>query len=104
MSGYKIKKGDKVVVLAGRDKDQKGEVVKVVTAKDRVVVKGVNIAKKHTRQSATQSGGIVEKEVSVHISNVALLDPKEEVKTRVGYKFLENGEKVRISKKTGEVI
>ena len=100
----KIKKGDKVVVLAGRDKGKKGEVIEVRPADDRVVVRGVNIVKRHTRQSAKTQGGIVEQEAALHVSNVAHADPKSGKPTRVGFKTLEDGRKVRVAKASGEVI
>jgi large subunit ribosomal protein L24 len=100
----KIKKGDQVVVLAGRDKGRKGEVIEVRPADDRVVVRGVNIVKRHTRQSAKSQGGIVEQEAALHVSNVAHADPKSGKPTRVGFKTLEDGRKVRVAKASGEVI
>ncbi len=100
----KIKKGDQVVVLAGRDKGKKGEVIEVRPADDRVVVRGVNIVKRHTRQSAKTQGGIVEQEAALHVSNVAHVDPKSGQPTRVGFKTLEDGRKVRVAKASGEVI
>ncbi|MBW8727140.1 MAG: 50S ribosomal protein L24 [Inquilinus limosus] len=100
----KIKKGDQVVVLAGRDKGKKGEVIEVRPADDRVVVRGVNIVKRHTRQSAKTQGGIVEQEAALHVSNVAHADPKSGKPTRVGFKTLEDGRKVRVAKASGEVI
>jgi large subunit ribosomal protein L24 len=100
----KIKKGDKVVVITGRDKGKSGEVLRVLRADDRVVVQGVNMIKRHTRPSAGQAGGIVEKEAAVHISNVAHIDPKSNKPTRVGYKVLADGRKVRFAKRSGEVL
>jgi large subunit ribosomal protein L24 len=104
MAKLKIKKGDKVVVLAGRDKGKSGEVLRVLVADERVVVQGVNMVKRHTRQSPGQQGGIVEKEAAIHISNVAHIDPKSNKPTRVGYKFLGDGRKVRFAKRSGEVL
>ncbi|HEY9347549.1 MAG TPA: 50S ribosomal protein L24 [Inquilinus sp.] len=104
MMAAKIKKGDQVVVLAGRDKGKKGEVIEVRPADDRVVVRGVNIVKRHTRQSAKTQGGIVEQEAALHVSNVAHADPKSGKPTRVGFKTLEDGRKVRVAKASGEVI
>jgi len=101
---FKIKKGDKVVVITGRDKGKSGEVLKVLRDEDRVLVQGVHMVKRHTRPSAGQSGGIVEKEAPIHISNVAHLDPKSNKPTRVGYKTLEDGRKVRVAKRSGEVL
>ncbi|WP_306016518.1 50S ribosomal protein L24 [Oceanicaulis sp. MMSF_3324] len=99
----KIKKGDKVIVLTGRDKGKTGEVTQVLPKEDRVVVSGVNVVKRHQRPSQTTPGGIVEKNASIHVSNVALADPKTGEATRVGFK-VEDGKKVRVAKKSGEVI
>ncbi|ABI66076.1 MULTISPECIES: 50S ribosomal protein L24 [Maricaulis] len=99
----KIKKGDKVVILAGRDKGKTGEVTKVLPTEDRVVVAGVNVVKRHTRATQTEQGGIIEKEASIHVSNVAVADPKTGEATRVGFKT-EDGKKVRVAKSSGEVI
>ena len=101
---FKIKKGDEVVVVTGREKGKSGQVLEVRRAEDRVVVQGVNMVKRHQRPSQTQPGGIVEKEAPLHISNVAHIDPKDKKPTRVGYKFLENGRKVRFARRSGEVI
>ena len=101
---FKIKKGDKVVVLTGRDKGKSGEVLRVVREEDRVLVQGVNMMKRHTRPAAGQPGGIIEKEATIHISNVAHIDPKSNEPTRVGYKILEDGRKVRFAKRSGEVL
>jgi large subunit ribosomal protein L24 len=100
----KIKKGDKVVVITGRDKGKSGEVLRVLRADSRVVVQGVNIIKRHTRPSPGNTGGIVEKEAAIHVSNVAHVDPKSNQPTRVGYKLLEDGRKVRYAKRSGEVL
>ena len=100
----RIKKGDEVIVISGRDKGKKGSVLKVLTGKDRVFVQGVHMAKRHQRQTQTEQGGIVEKEISIHISNVALLDPDGGDATRVGFRSLEDGRKVRFAKRSGEVI
>lgn len=100
----KIKKGDKVVILAGRDKGKTGEVTKVVPAEDKVFVAGVNVVKRHTRPTQTDQGGIKEKEAAIHVSNVALADPKTGEPTRVGFKTLDDGRKVRVAKASGEVI
>ena len=104
MPKLKIKKGDKVVVLTGKDKGKHGEVVKVLPAENRAVVNGVNIARRHQKQNANQEGGIVAKEAAIHISNLALEDPKDGEPTRVGYKFLADGRKVRFAKRSGELI
>ncbi len=100
----KIKKGDTVIVNTGKDKGKKGEVLKILTAKSRVIVQGVNVVKKHQRPTQTSGGGIEEKELSIHISNVSLADPKTNKPTRVGYKTLKNGSKVRFAKASGETI
>jgi large subunit ribosomal protein L24 len=100
----KIKKGDKVVVTTGKDKGREGEVISVIPAENRAVVRGVNVAKRHQRQTAAQEGGIISKEMPVHVSNLALRDPKDGKPTRVGYKILADGKKVRVAKRSGEVI
>ena len=99
----KIKKGDKVIVLAGKDRGAEGEVVEVMPKDDRVVVRGVNLIKKHQRQTQTEQGGIITREAPIHISNVALKDPSTGKPTRVGFK-VEDGKKVRIAKASGEVL
>ena len=104
MAGLKIKTKDKVVVIAGRDKGKTGEVLKVLAKDERVVVRGVNMVSKHERQSAKTQGGIKEIEAPIHVSNVAHADPKTGKPTRVGYKFLGDGRKVRVAKRSGEVI
>jgi len=101
---FKIKKGDKVVVLAGREKGKRGEVLRVDRARRRVLVQGVNMVKRHMRPSQTNPGGIQEMEALLAISNVALQDPKDSKPTRVGYKFLDDGRKVRYAKRSGEII
>ena len=101
---FKIKKGDKVVVLAGRDKGKSGEVLRVLRADERVVVQGVNMVKRHTSPRPGEPGGIVEKELTIHISNVAHIDPASGKPTRVGYKTLEDGRKVRVARRSGEVL
>ncbi len=100
----KVRKGDRVIVRTGRDKGKTGEILRVLVKRDRVIVQGVNMVKRHTRPSQASAGGIVEKEASIHISNVAHIDPKTSEPTRVGYKFLEDGRKVRYAKRSGEVI
>ncbi len=100
----KIRKGDTVTVLTGRDKGKKGSVLKVLRSKDRVIVQGVNMVKRHYRGGQGQPPGIVDKEASIHVSNVALLDPKDDKPTRVTFKVLEGGRKVRVAKRSGEVI
>jgi len=104
---FKIKKGDTVMVLTGRDKGKVGEVLRVYREDDRVLVQGVNIVKRHTRQSQTEQGGIIDKEAPIHISNVAMRDPKElktDQPTKIGFKFLDDGRKVRVARRSGEVI
>jgi len=101
---FRIKKGDRVVVTTGRDKGKKGEVVQVLRDTNRAIVRGVNLVQRHTRQSTTNEGGIISKEASIHLSNIALADPKTDGPTRVGYKTLADGRKVRFAKKSGEVI
>ncbi len=104
MKKFKIKVGDTVRVMSGRDRDKEGKVLKIIKDKDRVVVEGVNIIQKRVKPSAENpQGGIVEKEAPIHISNVMLVDPKTGAPTRVGYRF-ENGKKVRYAKKSGEQI
>ena len=92
------------MVTTGRDKGKSGEVLKVFPKRQRAIVQGVNKVKRHTRPSNTQTGGIIEKEATIHVSNLAHLDPKDDTPTRVGYKFLEDGRKVRYAKRSGEVI
>ncbi|MFO0389337.1 MAG: 50S ribosomal protein L24 [Alphaproteobacteria bacterium] len=101
---FKVKKGDEVIVIAGKDKGKKGTILKVITDDRRVIVSGVNKVKRHTKPSRTGAGGIVEKEASLHVSNVMLVDPKSGKGTRVGYKKLEDGTKARVAKLSGEVI
>lgn len=100
----KIKKGDRVVVLAGRDLGRTGEVFEVRPDEDRALVRGVNIVKRHTRQTAQQEGGIISKEAPIHLSNLAIADPKDGKPTRVGFKTLDDGRKVRYAKRSGDLI
>lgn len=100
----KVKKGDEVIVIAGKEKGKKGKITKVIPSESRVVVGGLNMVKKHTKPSRTSAGGMVEQEAPLHVSNVALLDPKSGKATRVGYKTQEDGRKVRVAKRSGEVI
>ncbi len=97
MIKLKIKKGDKVVVITGKDKGKTGEVLRVLPKDSRLVVQGVNMVKRHTKPAMGQPGGIVEKEATIHISNVAHIDPKSSKPTRVGFKELEDGRKVRFA-------
>ncbi|MEO9903718.1 50S ribosomal protein L24 [Nisaea sp.] len=101
---FKVKKGDKVVVTTGRDKGKTGEILRVITDENRVLVQGVNMVKRHTRATQTSAGGIIEKEAPVHVSNVAHIDPKSNEPTRVGIRILEDGRKVRFAKRSGEVL
>jgi large subunit ribosomal protein L24 len=100
----KIKKGDRVVILTGRDKGKKGEVMRVIPDERRALVRGVNMVQRHQRQSPTAEGGIIAKEAAIDISNIAIVDPKTNGPTRVGYKILSDGRKVRFARKSGEVI
>ena len=100
----KIKKGDKVVILTGRDKGKTGEVFQVMPKETRALVRGVNLVKRHQKQSASQEAGIISKEAPVHLSNIALLDPKDGKPTRVGFKVLDDGRKVRVAKRSGDLI
>ncbi len=100
----KIKKGDEVIVIAGRDKGKKGNVTQVLPKQSRVVVSGIQMVTKHQKPSRTSAGGLVREESSIHVSNVALLDGKSGKPTRVGYKIQEDGTKVRVSKRSSEVI
>lgn len=104
MASLKIKKGDNVIVMTGRDEGKTGEVIEVRPKENRALVRGVNIARRHQRQTPTQEGGIISKETPIHISNLALEDPKDGKPTRVGFKTLEDGKKVRFAKRSGEVI
>ena len=100
----KIKKGDSVIVIAGRDKGRTGEVIEVRRDDGYVLVRGVNIVKRHQRQSATAEGGIISKEAPIHLSNIALADPKDGKPTRVGFKISGDGRKVRVAKRSGDLI
>ncbi len=100
----KVRKGDRVVVTTGRDKGKKGEVLKVFPKEDRALVSGVNVVKRHQRQTQRVQGGIVNKESPIHLSNIAHIDPRSGEATRVGFKVLGDGRKVRFAKKSGEVI
>jgi large subunit ribosomal protein L24 len=100
----KIKKGDKVVVLTGRDSGRTGEVVRVIPKEERALVRGVNMVKRHQRQTMNQEGGIIQKEAPIQLSNLALADPKDGKPTRVGFKILDDGRKVRFAKRSGDLI
>lgn len=100
----KLKKGDKVVVMSGRDKGKRGEITSVLATEGRAIVQGVNLVKRHTRPSQTDAGGIVTKEAAIQLSNLMIEDPKDGTPTRVGFKVADDGKKVRFAKKSGEVI
>ncbi len=100
----RIRKGDNVIVVSGRDKGKSGSVLRVLQDEERLIVQGVNVVKRHMRASQTQAGGIVEKEASIHVSNVSLVDPDGGEPTRVGFRILEDGRKVRYAKRSGEVM
>ncbi len=101
----RIRKGDTVVVITGTSKGRRGEVLQVMPKADRAVVQGVNLAKRHTKpRGVGQPGGIIEREATIHLSNLKLVDPKTDTPTRVGFRILEDGSKVRVAKATGNVI
>ena len=100
----KIKKGDTVVVLSGRDAGRSGEVIRVIPKEERALVRGVNLVKRHQRQTQSEEGGIVSKEAAIHLSNIAVADPKDGKPTRVGFRILDDGRKVRFAKRSGDLI
>ena len=100
----KIKTGDRVVVLTGRDRGRQGDVTKVIPQDNRAVVSGINVARRHTRPTPQEPGGIVDKELPIHVSNLALVDPKDGKPTRVGFQTLEDGRKVRVARRSSETI
>jgi len=100
----RIKKGDKVVVITGKDKGKTGEVIRVLPSENRVLVRGVNVARRHQRQTARDQGGIIAKEMPVHMSNIALADPADGKPTKVGFRFNKDGVKERYARRTGEII
>jgi large subunit ribosomal protein L24 len=100
----KIRKGDPVIVISGKDKGKKGSVLKMLPKENRAIVQGVNVARRHQKQSASQQGGIVSKELPIHISNLAHVDPADDKPTRIGFKMLDDGRRVRVAKRSGEVI
>jgi large subunit ribosomal protein L24 len=100
----KIKKGDTVVVLAGRDKGKTGEVLQILPTDNKALVRGVNVVRRHQKQTQTQEAGIVAKEAPIHLSNIAIADPKDGKATRVGFKVQEDGTKVRVAKRSGDLI
>lgn len=101
---FRIRRGDEVVVRTGRDRGRTGEVLRVDRDRARVIVRGVNIARRHTRPSPSSPGGIVERELPIHISNVALRDPADGRPTKVGYKRMDDGRKVRVAKRSGDLL
>ena len=104
MAAQKIKKGDHVIVLAGRDRGKHGEVVEVRPKENRALVRGVNMVRRHQKQTAQQEGGIISKEAAIDLSNLAVEDPKDGKPTRIGFRVLEDGKKVRYAKRSGEII
>ncbi|MEP1935010.1 MAG: 50S ribosomal protein L24 [Roseibium sp.] len=100
----KIKKGDTVVVLTGRDKGKSGEVIQVMPTDNKVLVRGINMVRRHQKQTQTQEAGIIAKEAPIHVSNIALADPKDGKATRVGFKVQDDGTKVRVAKRSGDLI
>ena len=100
----RIRKGDKVIVTSGKNKGKTGEVIKVMPDKNRALVRGINVVKRHTKPAQNNAGGIIEKESSINISNISFYEEKNKKATRLGFKFLEDGRKVRFSKLSGEVI
>jgi len=104
MAKLKIKKGDTVVVLTGRDKGKTGSVLRALPRDNKVIVQGINVAKRHQRQTPTSQGGIVEKELPIHVSNVAAIDPKDNKPTRVGFKVNKDGSSSRVSRRSGETL
>jgi large subunit ribosomal protein L24 len=104
MGAAKIRKGDSVIVLSGRDKGKQGEVLTVMPKEDRAIVRGVNMVRRHKKQTQTEQGGIISKEGPINLSNLAVADPKDGKPTRVGFKMLEDGTKVRVARRSKEVI
>ena len=104
MNKLKIKKGDKVKVVTGKNKGKVGDIIKVFPSDNKVIVSGVNLVKKHTKPSQTSEGGIIQKELPIHVSNISYVDPKTNEATKIGYKTLDDGKKVRFAKKSGEII
>lgn len=100
----KIKKGDTVIVLTGRDKGKTGEVIQMLPADNKALVRGVNMVRRHQKQTQTQEAGIIAKEAPIHLSNVAIVDPKDGKATRVGFKTNDDGSKVRVAKRSGDLI
>ncbi len=100
----KLKKDDEVIVIAGKDKGKKGKIMRMIPTESRVVVAGINMVKRHQKPDRANAGGIIMKESAIHISNVALVDPKEGKATRVGFKVMKDGKKSRVAKRSGEVV
>ena len=100
----RIRKGDKVIVITGKDKGRTGEVIRVLPAENRAIVQGINVARRHQRQTASTQGGILNKEMPIHLSNIALVDPRDNKPTRVGFRQAPDGRKVRYAKLSGDVI
>jgi large subunit ribosomal protein L24 len=104
MIKLKVKKGDEVIVITGKNKGKKGKILSVLPKENKAVVSGVNLVKKHMKPSQSSEGGIIQKELPIHVSNISLIDPKSGGSTRIGFKTLEDGSKVRVAKKSGEII
>jgi large subunit ribosomal protein L24 len=104
MPKLKIKKGDNVIVISGRDKGRRGEVLRVFPSESRLIVQGVHVARRHTKPRFGDPGGIVDKELTIHISNVAHIDPGSGKPTRIGYQKLDDGRKVRVARRSGEML
>jgi large subunit ribosomal protein L24 len=104
MPSLKFKKGDRVVVLTGRDQGKQGEILTMLPKENRAIVRGVNVVRRHTRQTASQEAGIISKEAPINLSNLSHEDPQDGKPTRIGFKFLEDGRKVRFAKRSGELI
>jgi large subunit ribosomal protein L24 len=104
MAKLKIKKGDNVVVISGRDKGKRGQVLRVFPDENRLIVQNIHVARRHTRPQLGEPGGIVDKELTIHVSNVAHIDPQSNKPTRVGYRMLDDGRKVRVARRSGEVL
>jgi len=104
MIKLKVKKGDEVIVITGKNKGKKGKILSVFPKENKAIVSGINLVKKHTKPSQNSEGGIIQKELPIHISNISLIDPKSGGSTRVGFKILEDGSKVRVARKSGEII
>ncbi|MCC8417107.1 MAG: 50S ribosomal protein L24 [Rickettsia endosymbiont of Bryobia graminum] len=104
MVKLKVRKGDEVIIITGKYKGKKGKILKIFPEENKAIVSGINLVKKHTKATQTSEGGIISKELPIHISNIAHIDPKSGTHTKVGFKILEDGSKVRVAKKSGEII